>query len=64
MHDCTILLVLALSLLCTATAEAPKKVGVAIAGLVLLAAVAFDVISKNNLIQLPKFFKKNNTANL
>ena len=33
-------------------------------GLVLLAAVAFDVISKNNLIQLPKFFKKNNTANL
>ena len=28
-------------------------------GLVLLAAVAFDVISKNNLIQLPKFFKKN-----
>ncbi len=33
-------------------------------GLVLLAAVSFDVISKNNLIQLPKFFKKNNTANL
>ena len=31
---------------------------------ILLAAVAFDVISKNNLIQLPKFFKKNNTANL
>ena len=27
-------------------------------GLVLLAAVAFDVISKNNLIQLPKFGKK------
>ncbi len=33
-------------------------------GLVLLAAVAFDVISKNNLIQLPKFFKKNTAANL
>ncbi len=32
-------------------------------GLVLLAAVAFDVISKNNLIQLPKFGKKNQTAN-
>ncbi len=27
-------------------------------GLVLLTAVALDVISKNNLIQLPKFFKK------
>ena len=27
-------------------------------GLVLLGAVAFDVISKNNLIQLPKFGKK------
>ena len=33
-------------------------------GLVLLTAVALDVISKNNLIQLPKFFKKNTTANL
>jgi len=33
-------------------------------GLVLLAAVAFDVISKNNLIQLPKFFKKNTTPTL
>ena len=33
-------------------------------GMVLLAAVAFDVISKNNLIQLPKFFKKNNAPSL
>ncbi|MBQ3156923.1 MAG: sugar ABC transporter permease [Clostridia bacterium] len=33
-------------------------------GLVLLTAVALDVISKNNLIQLPKFFKKNTAANL
>ena len=33
-------------------------------GLVLLAAVSFDVISKNNLIQLPKFFKKNTTPSL
>jgi len=33
-------------------------------GLVLLGAVAFDVISKNNLIQLPKFFKKNTTPTL
>ena len=33
-------------------------------GLVLLAAVAFDVISKNNLIQLPKLFKKNATPTL
>jgi len=33
-------------------------------GLVLLGAVAFDVISKNNLIQMPKFFKKNTTPTL
>ena len=33
-------------------------------GLVLLGAVAFDVISKNNLIQLPKLFKKNTTPSL
>ena len=33
-------------------------------GLVLLGAVAFDVISKNNLIQLPKFFKKKASPSL
>ena len=31
-------------------------------GLVLLAAVAFDVISKNNLVQLPKLFKNKKSS--